>query len=87
MNAASENISTQDVSAALRVLDLSKTSPQLSVGAGFIGCVREGPKVRFTKTSISVNSQHVKWGYGGNCLLPYTCEGKTYFSGLNKSHS
>ena len=77
VNSDSVNISSQDVSEALKVLDLSRaTSPQLHIGAGFIGCIREGPKVRFTKPGVSVNSQHVKWGKGGNCLLPNTCTGK-----------
>ena len=79
VNGDSVIISSEDVRDALRVLDLSRgTSPQLHVGAGFIGCIREGPKVRFTKVGISVNSHYVKWGRGGNCLLPNTCEGKTF---------
>ena len=69
---------SEGVSEALKVLDLSKaTSPELHIGAGFVGCIREGPKVRFTKPGVVVNSQHVKWGKGGNCLLPNTCEGKS----------
>ena len=80
VNSDSVNISSQEVSDALRVLDLSRaTSPQLKVGSGFIGCIREGPKVRFTKAGASVNSKHVKWGKGGNCLLPHTCTGKQTF--------
>ena len=84
VNGDSVNISSQEVSDALRVLDLSRaTSPQLKVGGGFIGCIREGPTVRFTKAGVSVNSEHVKWGKGGNCLLPNTCEGKQIFKYLN----
>ena len=76
-NGDSVIISSDDVSEALKVLDLSRaTSPQLHIGAGFIGCIREGPKVRFTKPGVAVNSAHVKWGRGGNCLLPSTCNGK-----------
>ena len=78
VNGDSVTISSQDVSEALSVLDLSRgTSPELRVGAGFVGCIREGPNVRFTKTGVSVISQHVKWGRGGTCLLPNTCAGKT----------
>ena len=76
-NGDSVIISSDDVSEALKVLDLSRaTSPQLHIGAGFIGCIREGPKVRFTKPGVTVNSAHVKWGRGGNCLLPSKCNGK-----------
>ena len=78
VNGDSVTISSQDVSEALSVLDLSRgTSPELRVGAGFVGCIREGPRVRFTKTGVSVISQHVKWGRGGTCLLPNTCAGRT----------
>ena len=78
VNGDSVTISSQDVSEALSVLDLSRgTSPELRVGAGFVGCIREGPNVRFTKTGVTVISQHVKWGRGGTCLLPNTCAGKT----------
>ena len=56
-------------------------SPELIVGSGLVGCVREGPGVRFTRNDTSlVNSQHVRWGLGDNCLLPNTCSGKTKLS-------
>ena len=55
-------------------------SPELIVGSGLVGCVREGPGVRFTRNDTSlVNSQHVRWGLGDNCLLPNTCSGKTNY--------
>ena len=83
VNGDSVTISSRDVSEALSVLDLSRgTSSELRVGAGFVGCLREGPRVRFTKAGVSVISQHVKWGRGGTCLLPNTCEGKTKFFSL-----
>ena len=77
---ASVVISNQEVSDLLNVLDLSRASPQLKVGTGFIGCIREGPKVRFSKLGVSKNSEYVKWGHGANCLLPYDCSGKNCLS-------
>ncbi len=46
----------------------------LRVGAGMVGCIKEGPGVRFTKTGTSVNSFAVRWD---SCLLPSSCQGRT----------
>ena len=69
-------ISGDELGDILNVLDLHSASPQLNVGAGLVGCIREGPGVRFSKQGITVNSAFVKWGHGENCLLPYKCSGK-----------
>jgi hypothetical protein len=55
-------------------MEFHEIDPQLRVGAGLIGCVREGPGVRFTKASAPVNSVAVTWG---RCYLPETCSGRT----------
>ncbi len=46
---------------------------QLRVGASMVGCVREGPGVRFTRPGVAVGSFAVRWD---RCLLPFDCKGK-----------
>ena len=58
------------------VLTTFSASSQLRVGAGLVGCIREGPGVRFTKPGVAVFSDSVIWGEE-NCLLPERCQGKT----------
>ena len=58
-------------------LDLTASSPRVVVGSGLVGCIREGPGVRFTKNGTAVTSNDVKWGPGDNCLLPEKCSGGT----------
>ena len=45
--------------------DLTASTSQLIVGSGMVGCVREGPGVRFTRNgTATVNSNAVRWGAG-----------------------
>ena len=67
-------IGQNELGGIVRNLDLRSNNPQLRVGAGLVGCIREGPGVRFTKSSAPVNSVAVAWG---RCLLPETCSGRT----------
>ncbi len=66
-----DEASRDDPAGLFRRLNLRGS--QLRVGAGLVGCVREGPGVRFTKPGVAVNSFAVRWDA---CLLPYTCQGK-----------
>ena len=54
----------------LTTLDLS--AGQLRVGSGLVGCIREGPGLRFTEDRVRDNSG-VEWDH---CLLPDSCAGK-----------
>ncbi|TRY63548.1 hypothetical protein TCAL_08301 [Tigriopus californicus] len=56
----------------LTTINLNASTPQLRVGAGMVACIREGPNVRFTDPSLSINSFGVDWD---RCLLPFTCQG------------
>ena len=49
----------------------SLSLPGLQVGSGLVGCIREGPGLRFTTGAIT-DQTGVTWG---SCLLPDTCQG------------
>jgi len=55
--------------------EIRLASAQLRVGAGLVGCIREGPGVRLDSAAagIAVNSVAVRWG---DCPLPSTCAGE-----------
>ena len=48
-------------------------SPGLQVGSGLVGCIREGPGLRFTTGAITAQTG-VTWG---SCLLPDNCQGES----------
>ena len=73
-DSSSETIDHNDLGVDVHSIDLHSNNPQLRVGAGLVGCIREGPGVRFTKPSVAVNSVAVAWG---RCLLPESCSGRT----------
>ena len=52
----------------------SLSLPGLQVGSGLVGCIREGPGLRFTTGAITEQTG-VTWG---SCLLPDTCQGGLY---------
>ena len=53
---------TETVADMEDVLTTFSSSSQLRVGAGLVGCIREGPGVRFTKSGVAVFSDSVIWG-------------------------
>ena len=76
-DSALDNVRRLDNMASL-LTSLNFTSP-LRVGSGFVGCIREGPSLRFTKGGIE-NQVGVSWG---SCLLPDSCQGKRLFTSLH----
>ena len=50
----------------------------LQVGSGLVGCIREGPGLRFTTGAIT-DQTGITWG---SCLLPDTCQGGSLHSDL-----
>ena len=59
----------------LSALNLAGPASQLRVGSGLVGCVREGPGIRFTGERGVRDFFGVEWS---NCILPDTCAGQ-YF--------
>lgn len=73
-----------DVQQVLTSLDLSDSgTAQLRVGSGLVGCVREGPGLRFSGGRVS-SSVGVEWA---PCVLPASCSGYnwTVLTGVNLS--
>ena len=58
----------------------SLSLPGLQVGSGLVGCVREGPGLRFTTGAIT-GQTGITWG---TCLLPDTCQGGSLLVLMNK---
>ena len=77
----SENTSIrlENAESILSSLNLSGTSSELRVGSGLIGCIREGPGLRFTEGRVS-DSVGAEWSH---CTLPDTCTGKPDLVKLN----
>lgn len=61
------------VSQLLSTLNLHQGAfnPEVRVGAGLVGCIREGPELRFTTGTVETSSG-IDWR---NCLIPETCQG------------
>ena len=59
-----------DMEAILTSLQLSGGQP-LDVGLGVVGCIREGPSLRFTTGNIRTRD-----GVTNGCLLPDSCQGR-----------
>ena len=56
----------------LTSLSQGSVSPTVKVGTNLVGCIREGPGLRFTTGAI-LESEAVTWG---SCLLPESCQGE-----------
>lgn len=57
----------------LSSLNLSGSSSQVRVGSGLVGCLRQGPGLRFTEGRVT-DFSGVEWA---PCVMPDTCAGGT----------
>ena len=57
----------------LTSLGQDSLSSTVRVGSSLVGCIREGPGLRFTTGAI-LESEAVTWG---SCLLPESCQGES----------
>ena len=71
-----DNVSTlEDDDNVWQLISSLNLTSSLRVGSGVVGCIREGPSLRFTKGGID-NQSGVSWG---TCLLPDSCQGGLNF--------
>ena len=54
-------------------LNLAGPAGQLRVGSGLVGCIREGPGIRFTSERAVRDDFGVEWSH---CFMPDTCQGR-----------
>ena len=59
----------------LTSLSQASVSATVKVGSSLVGCIREGPGLRFTTGAI-LETEAVTWG---SCLLPETCQGESAY--------